>query len=155
MAADGIPVLVKHVALAVYKSGDVKGSNTLEKVLGAFDIARHRLTEYGFLKKGSEKGDPSKIKLTAKGHKAESKHRREVGGQVKTKEWDKLYSLIAEAEEEPEDDGSMIGDNRLAGAVAGAGPQVRKKQEQVRRAKVAKRRTRRARVPRAKKAKRG
>lgn len=154
MAKNDIPVLVKHCALAIFKSGDVKGS-VMDKTLGAFDIARHRLTEYGFLKKGSEVGDPSKIKLTSKGFQAESKHQREgAAGKAKTREWDKLYRVISEAEEESTDDGAM---NQLAAlpAVAKPGPKERKKQDQVRRVKVAKRRTRRARVPRAKKAKRG
>jgi len=155
MASGDIPILVRHVALAIYKSGDVRGASTLEKAIGAFDIARHRLTEYGFLRKGSEKGKPSKIKMTVKGHKADAKHRSEVGSKTKTKEWDKLYSLISEAEEEPVDSGAMNEVSGLPAASSKPGPKARKKQDQVRRARVAKRRTTRARVPRAKKAKRG
>jgi hypothetical protein len=154
MAASDLPVLVKHCALAIYKSGDVRGSG-IEKTLGALDIARHRLTEYGFLKSGSEAGEPSKIRLTAKGLKAEARHLREVGSRPKTRAWDKLYRLTMVAEEEEAADGAMTDGPEAYIPPGPQGAAARKKQEQVRRARTAKRRTRRARVPRAKRPRRG
>jgi hypothetical protein len=88
-----IPILVKHCALAIYKSGDVKGS-ILQKVYQSLLIARSRLTEYGYLKKGSEKGGVETIKLTGKGQRRESFHQREKGGVEKTALWDQLYLLL-------------------------------------------------------------
>jgi hypothetical protein len=90
---------VKHCALAVYKSGDVKGS-ILQKVYQSMLIARSRLTEYGFLKKGSEKGGIETIKLTGKGLRREAEHQREKGGVEKTALWDQLYTLLEAASPE-------------------------------------------------------
>lgn len=103
MPAKQMPVLVKHCALAIYKSGYCKGTK-VERVQQALDIAVSRLIEYGFLWKNAGKVAPEKIKLTAKGMKAESRHRREKGGNVKTQAWNALYRLIQE--EVQEDDGA-------------------------------------------------
>lgn len=156
MAKAGIPTLVKHVALAIFKSGDLKG-NKFKKTQAAFDIARSRLVEYGYLKKGSEQGPPENIKLTGKGHKREGYHRNEGGeGKSKTTEWDQLYSLIQETEEEaPGEEGVT----EEAAPVGTPPRQVRKQQTKQRRARAArsspKRRTKRRRVTKAKRAKRG
>lgn len=152
MAKQDIPILVKHMALAIFKSGSLTGT-VFDKATSAFNIARHRLVEYGFLTKGSELGPPENIKLTGKGHKGEAKHRRESDARKKVKEWDKLYSLISEAEEEEPDEGAMSPEAEPEGFPPA--PATRRSQRRQRRARVAKRRTRRARVPRAKKAKRG
>jgi hypothetical protein len=89
----GVPVLVKHCALAIYRSGDVKGS-VFQKIYQAMLIARSRLTEYGFLLRGSELGGVETIKLASKGLRREVEHLRESGGRPKTELWDKLYALI-------------------------------------------------------------
>lgn len=158
MAEADIPILVKHVALAVYKSGDLKG-NKFQKVLAAFDIARSRLVEYGFLTKTSNLGGPDNIKLTGKGHKREAYHRHEGGlGKVKTRHWDDLYALIQEAVEEQPGDGEMD-----EGATPVSSPRdARAQATKMRLAKAAqsapkspKRRTKKRRVTKAKKARRG
>ena len=107
-----IPVLVKHCALAIYKSGYCKGTK-VEQVQESFDIAVSRLMEYGCLWKDAwkmSKVDPAKIKLTGKGKKSEAKHQREGDKGAKTKEWDALYKLIQEEVEEDDSDGATSQD---------------------------------------------
>jgi len=99
MPAKPIPVLVKHCALAIYKSGYCKGTE-VERVQQAFDIAVGRLAQYKFLWKLGEKASPVNILLTAKGRRAEAEHQREADGPPKTAEWDELYTLIQEEVEE-------------------------------------------------------
>jgi hypothetical protein len=65
-----------------------------------------RLIEYKFLWKNSGKVAPEKIKLTAKGLKAEARHRREKDAKVKTDAWNALYKLIQEEIEEDEGSGA-------------------------------------------------
>lgn len=101
MAKADIPVIVKHCALAVFRTGDMAGTK-LEQLRGAFAVARSRLTQYGFLMEGSQKGGTEAIKLTAKGHKREAVHKREKFGHIKTIIWDLLYTLI---QEDVEDEG--------------------------------------------------
>jgi hypothetical protein len=100
--AEKIPILVQHVALAIYESGDVSGSPTL-RMTGAMDIARHRLVEYGFLRLGSEKGSVDSIRLTAKGSRRDAHHRGH-GGKEKYEKFAKLYALIAPAHDTEADD---------------------------------------------------
>lgn len=98
--AKQMPVLVKHCALAIYKSGYCKGVG-VKKVQQALDIAISRLTQYKFLWKNAGKVKPENIQLTAKGKAAEAVHRNESGGGIKTAHWDALYTLMKfEAEEE-------------------------------------------------------
>lgn len=99
MASNNVPFLVKHVALAIYESGDVHGSSPTQKITGAMDIARHRLVEYGFLRKGSETGPVEQIRLTTKGMQGEQKHRHH-GPRSKNMKFDELYALIAVADNE-------------------------------------------------------
>lgn len=99
MAKATVPFLVKHVALAIYESGDVHGSSKVQKITGAMDIARHRLVEYGFLRRGSEKGGVDQIHLTPKGLDRERKHKHH-GPAAKNKKFDQLYSLISGVDEE-------------------------------------------------------
>jgi hypothetical protein len=120
MPAKQMPVLVKHCALAIYRSGYCTGTK-VQKVVQALDIAVSRLIEYKFLWKTAGKVAPEKIKLTAKGLKAESRHRREKGGIVKTRAWNELYNLIQEEIEEDDGDGATsqevgmdLGDPRSA-----------------------------------------
>lgn len=96
--ASVIPFLVKHVAIAIYESGDVHGSSPTQKITGAMDIARHRLVEYGFLRRGSEKGPVADIRLTPKGMQRELKHKYH-GPRAKNLEFDRLFSLIEGAQE--------------------------------------------------------
>jgi len=99
MAKATVPFLVKHVALAIYESGDVHGSSKVQKITGAMDIARHRLVEYGFLRRGSEKGAVDQIHLTPKGLERERKHKFH-GPAAKNKKFDLLYGLISAVDEE-------------------------------------------------------
>lgn len=153
MPAKQMPVLVKHCALAIYKSGYCTGTK-VERVQQALDIAVSRLIEYGFLWKNSGKVAPEKIQLKAKGHKAESRHRREKGAKVKTDEWNALYKLIQEEAEEDEGAGATSDD-----ATDAAEEPVESREQQRRRrlAKAARSSARRMpkRVRRVKRAKRG
>jgi hypothetical protein len=148
-----IPVLVKHCALAIYKSGYCSGT-LVEQVQQSFDIAVGRLIEYGFLWKNAGKVSPEKIKLRAKGQKAEARHQREKGGKVKTAQWDKLYKLIQEEVEEDEDSGATSQDavpaadeplesrtmQRRRRLAQNARRSARRKPKRIRRAKSARRR---------------
>lgn len=153
MGAKQMPVLVKHCALAIYKSGYCSGTE-VEKVQQALDIAVSRLVQYGFLWKNAGKVTPEKIKLRAKGKKAESRHRREKDGGLKTKQWNDLYKLIQEEAEEDEGAGATSEDaepetmepvesrplqrrRRLAKVARSS---ARRKPKRVKRAKQAKRR---------------
>ena len=98
MAKATVTFLIKHVALAIYESGDVKRTSKTQKITGAMDIARHRLVEYEFLRKGSEKGEISNVKLTPKGQVAERKHKHH-GPAKKNQKFYRLYALIAGADE--------------------------------------------------------
>ena len=158
MAKADIPVLVKHVALALFKSGDVQGINKIQKIQASLEIARSRLVEYGFLTKTSTQGGPENIKLTGKGHKREAYHRHEGGkGAQKTKEWNALYVVIQEGEEEQPGDGEMD----EAGTPVSPPRATRKVETKRRHAKAAKsaprpkRRTKKVRMKRTKKARRG
>jgi len=148
MPARQTPVLVKHCALAIYKSGWCTGSK-VERVQQALDIAVHRLIEYKFLWKNAGKVAPEKIKLTAKGQKAEARHRREKNAKIKTDAWNALYKLIQEEAEE--DDGSG-GTSQEAGDV-GEPAKGSKQKKRRRLAHSARRRPKRAK--RVKRAKRG
>jgi len=153
MPAKQIPVLVKHCALAIYKSGYCTGTK-VERVQEALDIAVSRLIQYGFLWKNSGKVTPEKIKLKSKGKTAENRHRRETGALVKTQQWNVLYKLIQEEVEEDEGAGATSED-----AVAESEEPLESRTVQRRRriAKAARSSARRKpkRVKRAKRAKRG
>jgi hypothetical protein len=103
MSTADIPILVKHMALAIFKRNYVVGTK-VEQIMGCFDIARHQLVKFGMLREGSEIGGPESIKLTAKGRKKEALHKTERGGSRKTALFDKLYKLIKEVEENPADE---------------------------------------------------
>jgi len=151
MPAKQTPVLVKHCALAIYKSGYCTGTK-VEKVQQAFDIAVSRLIEYKFLWKNAGKAAPEKIKLTSKGMKAEARHRREKDGKVKTDQWNILYKLI---QEEIEEDAGAGATSQEAGDVAGESSSNTKQKRRRRVAKASRSAARRPkRVKRAKKARR-
>lgn len=96
--APTIPNLVKHCVVAIVKGGTVQGS-LKDKFLGAWNIARSRLVEYGFLRSGSETGPASKIKLTAKGEKREREHTSE--GRMKSRQFDQWWRELEIESETP------------------------------------------------------
>lgn len=155
MAEADIPVLVKHMALAIYESGDIPGPK-LQVIQRSLLIARHRLVQYGFLLPGSEVGGTENIRMTGKGLQRNAVHIRELGSKGTTKRWDQLYELIAEEEGADEDidgDGSMTpGVLPVASSVRA----VRDEQRRVRQAKAARTgpRTKRRRPRRVKRARR-
>lgn len=93
MADFDIPTLVKHTALAIYREGGLHAA-WRAKLRSAVDIARARLTEYGFLTEGSQHGPVENIVLTAKGQRQDREHRREHDGHRKSRDFDRLYAHI-------------------------------------------------------------
>lgn len=138
MAQAKIPILVKHMALAIYKDDYLKGEKKVDRVYQSLLIARSRLVEYGFLKPGSEQGGPENIKMTPRGARREQEHLREWGGKTRTKQWDQLYKLIQEAVEEESDEGAMDPDAQAFGVPPRT---VTDKKKQIRHAKAAKSRS--------------
>jgi hypothetical protein len=98
MAAKSVPNLVKHCTIAIWRDGGISGGKQ-ERFVSAWNIARSRLVEYGFLQKGSETGPAEKVKLTSKGSKRESFHSREPGGKTKSLLFDQMFRWIEVAEE--------------------------------------------------------
>ena len=79
-----IPVLVKHMAMAILRE---RGARTFADAL---QIARGRLTQYGFLARGSDEGPVGNIRLTVKGQRREREHRRRP--RRVSSEFDRLYA---------------------------------------------------------------
>ena len=100
MGASDVPDLVKHTTLAIWKHGGLSGQGAQERFVSAWNIARSRLVEYGYLQAGSEVEGIPKIKLTPKGVIRESLHRREPGGGLKSLAFDKMYSYLEMATDE-------------------------------------------------------
>lgn len=98
MANNRVPKIVKHMTVAIFRKGGIDGSTQQERFISAWNIARARLTEYGHLSKGSEKGPASNIRLTGSGKKLETKHIREGGRKAKENFFDNLYSAIEDEE---------------------------------------------------------
>ena len=98
MAAQDIPYLVRHCAIAIYESGYASGSKE-QRFWWSLDVARWRLVEYGYLRKGSQYVPPSNIKMTAHGKSRETWHMREQGGAQKNRKFKYLYALIETAVE--------------------------------------------------------
>jgi hypothetical protein len=94
MSLDKIPYLVRHCVVAIYLNGGLHESDK-KRAQSAWNIALAQLTKYGYLRSGSEKGDPDKIRLTSKGTLRENKHRRE--GSWKNKYFLHLFTDISEA----------------------------------------------------------
>lgn len=93
MASAKVPNLVKHCTLAIWKSGDIAGGKR-ERFVSAWNIARARLVQYGYLAKGSESGTAEDIKLTSKGVVREAEHTREAGGTAKSMHFDQMFPWI-------------------------------------------------------------
>jgi hypothetical protein len=97
MPAAEVPHLVKHTTIAIWKHGGVAGGPR-ERFVSAWNIARARLTEYGYLTKGSEGGKAADIKLTGKGVQRNHKHAREADGKAKSAMFDEMFRWIEVAE---------------------------------------------------------
>jgi hypothetical protein len=92
---DTVPYLVRHCVVAIYLNGGLKERGK-KKAQSAWNIALAQLTKHGYLRSGSDHGDPAKIRLTSKGTLREGKHKRE--GAWKNKYFLHLYTTaIAEA----------------------------------------------------------
>jgi len=95
-----VPVLVKHCALAIFKGkGRIKGGTRKERFISAWNIARSRLVEQGYLVKGSEIGPHGTIRLTAKGQQRNQEHKSEQGGSTKSREFDRLFEWVRDEEQ--------------------------------------------------------
>jgi hypothetical protein len=101
MAAGDVPHLVKHNTLAIWRDGKISGGKR-EKFVSAWNIARARLVEYGFLVRGSESGKSEDIRLTSKGVAREAFHAREPGGKTKSMLFDQMFRWIEVGEEDKE-----------------------------------------------------
>ncbi len=98
--ANRVPIIVKHMTMAIYDKGGIDGSTTKEKFQSAWNIARARLTEYGHLAPGSDQGPGSRIRLTGKGRSRNVKHWRENDNVRKNTAFDALYEEIQKDEQE-------------------------------------------------------
>lgn len=98
MAKNRVPALVKHMTMAIYNKGGIDGGTRKERFISAWNIARARLTQYGFLREGSDKGPVSTIVLTGKGLKRETLHRRERDGAMKDAKFDELFEQLQDDE---------------------------------------------------------
>lgn len=123
MAALVLPDLLKHMALAIYNKGYVRGTR-VQQLVESLNIARGQLAAWGYLTAGSAKGSLTKIKLTGKGIARSVKHRKEKGGLVKSAIFDAMYAPVIEAYEQKQKQES---ETLPAGAKAAA----RKKQRNI------------------------
>lgn len=83
-----IPVLVKHMAIAIYREGKISAKSRKDKFQQCLEIAKSRCQQYGFtISSGPALSDP--IGLTSKGRAREAKHLSE--GRAKTVLFDTLY----------------------------------------------------------------
>jgi hypothetical protein len=96
MASNRVPIIVKHMTMAIYNKGGIDGSTSKEKFRSAWNIARARLTGYGHLTPGSDQGPGTRIRLTGKGRSRNVKHARENDNTSKNTSFDKLYEGILE-----------------------------------------------------------
>lgn len=104
MPKNRVPLLVKHMTMAILKKGGIEGGTQKERFISAWNIARFRLTQYGMLTSGSDKGPASNISLTGRGAKREVEHRREVGRSDKEQMFDSLFSVLEDKDIKGRDD---------------------------------------------------
>ena len=97
-ARNRVPNIVKHCTLAIYKKGGIEGGTNKERFRSAWNIARARLVQYGFLLHGSEKGPHGRIKLTGKGRKRNQEHKSETGVSAKSVLFDHMFEWIRKDE---------------------------------------------------------
>jgi hypothetical protein len=102
MSASDVPSLVKHCVVAIWK--DLSGGSQ-SRFVSAWNIARSRLVEYGYLAEGSQNADSSDIKLTSKGAKRSGEHRREPGAKSKEALFDKMFHWLEVAQDSKKGDG--------------------------------------------------
>jgi hypothetical protein len=103
-AKNRVPLLVKHMTMAILRKGGIDGGTQKEQFISAWNIARARLTQYGMLSQGSDKGPASNIRLASRGIKRETEHRRETGRSSKEQMFDSLFSLLVDDEIKGRDD---------------------------------------------------
>lgn len=84
---DALPVLVRHMVLAVYKN---KGTGA-KAFFAAMDITRGKLVEYGYLTPPSEKGPLERLRLTSKGIRKNAEHMQDKGRARKAAAFKILY----------------------------------------------------------------
>lgn len=98
-----LPNLLKHMTLAIYESGDAKGTSA-ERFVWALGVARRQLIRMGHMTASSEFVSLNEVALTVTGRALEMKHRREPA--TKSRRFDALYAkygvALAEASKEGE-----------------------------------------------------
>lgn len=96
MARNRVPNLVKHCTLKIYQKGGIDGSTKKERFQSAWNIARARLAEYGYVVEGTQTGPAGRLLLTPKGRARNNDHRSERGGGAKSRMFDDLFEWILE-----------------------------------------------------------
>lgn len=96
MSASNVPAIVKHAVVAIH--GKLTGQAAKERAISAWNIARARLVEYGYLTKGSENASSEGITLTPKGTLRNRKHRLEAKNPAVDQEFSALFEHIEPAE---------------------------------------------------------
>jgi hypothetical protein len=101
-----VPTIIKHCALAIFKEGGLH-AGPVGSFKKALEIARWRLTSYGFLVEGSQTGSIDDILMTPKGMERERQHRRERDRGRKDREFNRYFRWIETSlerkDEKPED----------------------------------------------------
>lgn len=96
MKASALPLQLQRVALALFEK--LKGSERT-RFLEAFAIARSRLTEQGYLTRGSETGSLGFIRVTADGRTRAAKMKRDSQKQKRFEELFDAYHADIDAED--------------------------------------------------------
>lgn len=91
-----LPKLLKHCVVAIYRTGKVRGASDDERWVGAWNMARSRLTQLGLLAVGSSVGPISGLALTSSGMKREAAHQME--GPEKSAVFDYRVRVLFEAD---------------------------------------------------------
>lgn len=92
------PLLFKHMALAIYRSGSLKGPPA-ERFEAALDITLAQLRKY---RMATPSSTLARVELTSYGNQANQKHRREADSSAKTRLFDAYYkSLASEGDSNP------------------------------------------------------
>lgn len=81
------PLLFKHMVLAIYKGGSIKGTPR-QKLDASFKIALAQLKEHGHV---YEKSSEAQVLLTSKGVRQNNSHLKEGDKRGKTRLFDALY----------------------------------------------------------------
>lgn len=86
LAPAEVPVLVKHVTLAIYKDGKLSGPRR-ERFQQAYAMACSTLAKQGYLT-----GNTDRVELTSQGRSRDRTHQRERGASGKRMMFDRLYA---------------------------------------------------------------